>query len=213
LFVVRIVCSVFFFREGVNSLFPELWLFPEALPVHPSRWWCHCRMVYLPMAYCYGHKVTAKQTPLVLELRQELYPVPYDSINFAAHKNTINQAELYTPQTRTLRVLNALTNLYEKVHSSWARKKALDFLLSYIHAEDEQTKYVDIGPVNKFVNMLSVWHAEGPDSPKFKAHKERIPDYLWLAEDGMKVRPMLLLLLLLALFSAAGAHGCVLLAE
>lgn len=174
--------------EGINSLFPELWLFPEALPVHPSRWWCHSRMVYMPMAYCYGHKVTGKQTPLVMELRKELYPQAYDSIPFSTHKNTINKAELYTPLTLTLRVLNGFTNLYERVHSSWLRRKALDFLLSYIHAEDDQTKFVDIGPVNKFINMLSVWHAEGPDSENFRKHKARVGDYLWMAEDGLKAQ-------------------------
>jgi len=172
--------------EGVNSLFPELWLFPEFLPVHPWRWWCHCRMVYLPMAYCYGQRVTGRLTPLVLALRKELYLVPYESINFAAHRDTINKAELYTPPTATLKVLNFITNSYEKIHSTFFRKKACDFLLEYIHAEDSQTKYVDIGPVNKFINMLSVWHACGPDSKQFKAHVARVNDYLWLSEDGMK---------------------------
>ena len=43
--------------EGFNSLFPEMWLFPEWLPVHPWRYWCHCRLVYLPMAYCYGFRI------------------------------------------------------------------------------------------------------------------------------------------------------------
>lgn len=23
---------------------------------HPGRFWCHCRMVYLPMSYCYGRR-------------------------------------------------------------------------------------------------------------------------------------------------------------
>jgi len=174
--------------EGVNSLFPELWLFPEALPVHPSRWWCHCRMVYLPMAYIYGHKVTGPLTPLVLALRQELYPVPYDSIPFGKHKNTINQAEVYTPQSFPLRILNAITNFYERVHIPFFRQRSLNFLLEYIHAEDAQTNYVDIGPVNKVVNMLSVWHAEGAKSPKFAKHLARVGDYLWLAEDGMKMQ-------------------------
>ncbi|TAL50098.1 MAG: hypothetical protein EPN89_05260, partial [Methylovulum sp.] len=36
--------------QGFNSLFPEMWLFPQWLPVHPWRYWCHSRMVYLPMA-------------------------------------------------------------------------------------------------------------------------------------------------------------------
>ena len=27
---------------GYNSVFPEFWLLPEAVPIHPWRWWCHC---------------------------------------------------------------------------------------------------------------------------------------------------------------------------
>ncbi len=78
------------------------------------------------------------------------------------------------------------TNFYEWLAPSFLRKKALDFILSYVHAEDDQTKFVDIGPVNKFMNMLAVWHADGPESQTFKAHVARIDDYLWLAEDGLK---------------------------
>ena len=33
----------------------------------------------------------------------------------------------------------------------------LAFCLDYIRAEDVQTNYVDIGPVNKVLNMLVVW--------------------------------------------------------
>jgi len=36
--------------------------------------------------------------------------------------------------------------------------------------------------------MLCSWHAQGKDSEAFKRHVERIPDYLWLAEDGMKMQ-------------------------
>ena len=35
------------------------------------------------------------------------------------------------------------------------RERALKFVIDYIHAEDLQTNYVDIGPVNKALNMLS----------------------------------------------------------
>ena len=35
--------------EGLNAVLPEPWLLPEALPIHPSRLWCHCRAVYLPL--------------------------------------------------------------------------------------------------------------------------------------------------------------------
>lgn len=35
--------------------------------------------------------------------------------------------------------------------------------------------------------MLCVWFDEG-ESERFKKHVERIPDYLWLAQDGMKMQ-------------------------
>lgn len=37
--------------EGLNPLPPEMWLLPYWLIIHPGRYWCHCRMVYLPMRY------------------------------------------------------------------------------------------------------------------------------------------------------------------
>ena len=46
----------------------------------------------------------------------------------------------------------------------WLRQKGLDFALSYIEAEDLQTNYVDIGPVNKSLNMLCVFAAHGRES-------------------------------------------------
>jgi squalene cyclase len=33
--------------DGLQPVLPELWLLPASLPFHPSRFWCHCRQVYL----------------------------------------------------------------------------------------------------------------------------------------------------------------------
>jgi len=43
---------------------------PEWLPFHPHRWWIHCRMVYLPMSYLYGSRFKAKETDLIISLRE-----------------------------------------------------------------------------------------------------------------------------------------------
>lgn len=53
----------------------QLWFLPQWVPFAPSNFWCHCRMVYLPMGYIYGHRVTSKITPLIKELRSELYTI------------------------------------------------------------------------------------------------------------------------------------------
>jgi hypothetical protein len=49
---------------------------------HSSCFRCHCRMVYLPMSYVYGVRGTMSPTPLTAALREELYPMPYDSIDW-----------------------------------------------------------------------------------------------------------------------------------
>jgi hypothetical protein len=38
------------------------------------------------------------------------------------------------------------------------------------------------------INMLSVYFACGPDSEQFRKHVARMDDYLWVAEDGMKMQ-------------------------
>ena len=63
-------------------------------------------------------------------------------------------------------------------------RSGLEFAFEYIEAEDRQTNYVDIGPVNKCMNMLSVFFHRGGSSMEFRRHAARLADYLWLAEDG-----------------------------
>lgn len=41
--------------------------------------------------------------------------------------------------------------------------------------------------MNKAVNMLACW-LEDPNSEAFQKHLLRVPDYLWIAEDGMKMQ-------------------------
>ncbi|KAK3428110.1 hypothetical protein EUGRSUZ_F04226 [Eucalyptus grandis] len=59
--------------------------------------------------------------------------------------------------------------------------------MKHIHYEDENSRYITIGCVEKVLCMLACW-VEDPDSDYFKKHLARIPDYLWVAEDGMKMQ-------------------------
>ena len=63
----------------------------------------------------------------------------------------------------------------------------MNYILEYINAEDLQTNYLDIGPVSQAINSICIWHAYGSNSTQFKKHVERWYDYLWVAEDGMKM--------------------------
>lgn len=174
--------------KGQDSLFPEMWILPKWLPIHPSRFWCHARMVYLPMAYCMSQRITMPENDLIHAVRSEIYTTDYDNVNWKKARNQCCAKDLKYPKTRIYKAIYSLLNIYEQKPLKFLRKKADDFMLSYIQAEDKQTNYIDIGPVNKVINSIAIWHAKGKDSEEFKKHVERWKDYLWVAEDGMKMQ-------------------------
>ncbi|KAJ8768252.1 hypothetical protein K2173_021192 [Erythroxylum novogranatense] len=178
--------------SGNNPLPPEIWLLPYLLPIHPGRMWCHCRMVYLPMSYLYGKRFVGPITPTVLSLRKELFTVPYHDVDWNEARNLCAKEDLYYPHPLVQDLLWAfLDKAVEPVLMRWPgkklREKALHNVMEHIHYEDENTRYICIGPVNKVLNMLCCW-VEDPNSEAFKLHLPRIYDYLWIAEDGMKMQ-------------------------
>lgn len=173
---------------GMNPMPPEMWLLPYALPMHPGRFWCHCRMVYLPMSYVYGKRGTAKPCDLTDQIKQELYTENYDEIDWNAARNLCAKEDLYYPHPLVQDVLWWTLYQFEPLlDGSKLRSKALAHVMEHIHYEDDNTRYVDIGPVNKVINMLCCWF-EDPDSVAVKKHIPRLFDYLWVAEDGMKMQ-------------------------
>ena len=184
--------------DGINSIPAEMWFLPRWFPLHPGKMWCHCRMVYLPMCYLYCKRFvpdTVTDDPVLVGLRKELFTDPYDTIDWDKHRDACCEIDEYSPLAPVMKVAQDLLSWYEWIlphvlPMRWFRNWALQFVISYIHAEDKQTNYVDIGPVNKALNMLSVWVDGGQDntSEAFQRHLPRIDDYLWLAEDGMKMQ-------------------------
>ncbi|XP_031109634.1 cycloartenol synthase 2-like [Ipomoea triloba] len=177
--------------KGNNPLPPELWLLPYIVPIHPGRMWCHCRMVYLPMSYLYGKRYVGPINSTISSLRRELYNHDYHQIDWDLARNQCAKEDLYYPHPAIQDILwDGLHNIVEPLLNKWPfnklRKKALTLAMDHIQQEDETTNYICIGPVNKVLNMICRW-IEEPDSFAIKHHLSRIKDYLWLAEDGMKM--------------------------
>ncbi|KAJ4839941.1 Cycloartenol synthase [Turnera subulata] len=121
-----------------------------------------------------------------------VHPVPYHEIDWNQARNLCAKEDLYYPHPLVQDVLWAfLDKAVEPILMRWPgkklREKALRTVMEHIHYEDENTRYICIGPVNKVLNMLCCW-VEDPNSEAFKLHLPRINDYLWLAEDGMKMQ-------------------------
>jgi squalene/oxidosqualene cyclase-like protein len=173
--------------EGYNSILPEIWKFPKWLPVHPSKYWCHARMVHLPMAYCYANKLKGKESSIIQELKSELYTTDYNQVDWKRSRNQFCKKDIYTPHSSLLKFATRLMNVYEKIHLKKWRKSTSKFLVDQMKMENEHTFSVNLGPVNHVMNALCMHHAFGKDSVEFKENTDRWFDYLWLAEDGMKM--------------------------
>jgi squalene/oxidosqualene cyclase-like protein len=178
---------------GHESVPPEMWLLPAWCPFHPGRMWCHARMVYLPMGYLWGSRFVydeAETDATVLALRRELYPLHYEDIDWVASRACVAPIDDYSPVGRCMRLAQRILRIYEastllgplRTH---LRRKGLAFSAAYCRAEDLQTNFIAIGPVNKVYNMLVAWDRQ---DGTFDAHCLRVPDYLWVAEDGLKMQ-------------------------
>jgi len=179
--------------SGSNPMPPEFWILPSFLPIHPAKMWCYCRLVYMPMSYLYGKRFVGPISPLILQLREEIYLQPYAKINWNRARHLCAKEDAYCPHPQIQDVIwNCLYIFTEPFLACWPfnkllREKALGVAMKHIHYEDENSRYITIGCVEKALCMLACW-VEDPNGIHFKKHLLRISDYLWIAEDGMKMQ-------------------------
>ncbi|MBW2262549.1 MAG: terpene cyclase/mutase family protein [Deltaproteobacteria bacterium] len=171
--------------DGVPPLCPELWLLPRAAPLHPGRIWCHARVVLLAMSHLYGRRFRLPSTPLIRAIRSEIYSSPFEEIDWRRQRERVSPTDAYVDQPGLSRVANLVLGAYERIPGF--RRRALTETLDHIHHEDDTTDHIDIGPVNKLMNMMVAWFEEGPESVWFASHAGHIADYLWETDDGVHV--------------------------
>lgn len=172
-------------RIDLNKMLSRL--LPDWVPFAPWRWWIHMRQVFLPMSYLYSKKFTHPLTPLTRQLREELYTEPYESINFASHRNSIADCDNYHPKSW---ILNLLNWIMVYIWLPFLRfpsivKRAEEWTWYLIQREDENTDYAGLGPVNAPMNTICCYVHDGPESYSVRRHKERLHDYMWVKHEGM----------------------------
>ncbi|KAL8254465.1 hypothetical protein R6Q59_032686, partial [Mikania micrantha] len=178
--------------EGCNPMPPEFWILPSIFPMHPAKMWCYCRLIYMPMSYLYGRRFVGPITPLVLQLREELYAQSYNDIKWKSTRHLCAKEDIYYPHPLLQDIMwDSFYIFTEPLLTRWPfsklREKALKTTINHIHYEDENSRYITIGAVEKSLCMLACWD-EDPDGVCFKKHLARIPEYIWVAEDGMKMQ-------------------------
>jgi squalene/oxidosqualene cyclase-like protein len=174
--------------RGIHPILPELWLLPPAAPFHPSRLWCHCRQVYLPMAWLYGAKATVAEDALLRAIREELYgPGRYAQIDWDAQRDTLSQVDAYRPPSAALRAVDGIQDAFERVCPPRLRRRAMAQVLDHVCHEDRATNFVDIGPVNKVLNAFVHLFREGGRGD-FERAFAACDEYLWRGHDGTKMQ-------------------------
>ncbi len=169
--------------EGVHPVAPELWLLPKALPTHPSRFWCHARAVYLPVSYLFAKRIQMQDTPLHQELRQELYPEGYDSIDFVAARERCAARDRYASPSKALLAMNKMLGMAENAIPAALRERACASVLDHIRYEEEVTHFIDIGPVSKaFIAIVT--HVAWPQSAHAKRSFDTMHEYIFDCARG-----------------------------
>ncbi|SCV99475.1 LAFE_0A03972g1_1 [Lachancea fermentati] len=174
--------------EGVNPAPPELWLLPYSIPIHPGRWWVHTRAIYAPVGYLSSARYSCRLTPLLEEIRTEIYSKPFDSIDFSKHRNTVCGVDLYYPHTKLLDVANSMMVFYEKyLKPTWFLEYSNKKIYEIIKKEIKNTDYLCIAPVNMAFCAIVTLIEEGRDSYAFNRFRERFDEALFLGPLGMVV--------------------------
>ncbi|KAI3801570.1 hypothetical protein L1987_29678 [Smallanthus sonchifolius] len=91
-------------------------------------------------------------------------------------------------------VWGVLHNVAEPILTRWPfsrlREKALKVEMEHVHYEDQSIRYLCIGCVERVLCLIATW-VEDPNRDAYKHHLARIPDYFWVAEDGMKMQAIM----------------------
>ncbi|KAL9830537.1 putative pentacyclic triterpene synthase 7 [Arabidopsis thaliana] len=179
--------------SGCKPIPPEFWLFPSYFPINGGTIWIYFRDTFMALSYLYGKKFVATPTPLILKLRQELYPQTYADIVWSQARNRCAKEDLYYPQTFVQDLFWKSVHMFsENILNRWPfkkliRERAIRRALELIHYHDEATQYITGGGVPKVFHMLACW-AEGPESGYFKKHLARVSGFIWISEDGLKIQ-------------------------
>ncbi|MBV6622512.1 MAG: FAD-dependent monooxygenase [Rivularia sp. (in: Bacteria)] len=173
--------------RGVNPVLPEAWLLPKWIPAHPGNFYCHTRLIYMPMGFIYGRKFQVPVTPLIETLRSELYVSDYQQVNFSKARLNLRQEEVYNPPSKVLKLIYFFSNLYERWHHQGWRSKAIASMVDCIRFELQTTDYTSLSPVSGLLNIIALWLYDSNDADIQRALK-RFEGWIWQDErNGLRI--------------------------
>jgi len=108
--------------RGVNPVIPRALAMPVSVPVHPSRYYCHTRLIYLAMATLYAERFRAEVTPFVSHsVRSSIHPGSIGSIQSRA-QGASRQGSLSKKPSVALGVSYEVLGVIERIRSLASRR-------------------------------------------------------------------------------------------
>ena len=168
--------------RGVNAVLPELWSLPRRIPLHPSNWYCHTRLIYMAMASIYSHRFQTPVTPPIASLREELFPQRFADVDFSASRNRLRDADLYARPSVWLRAGYGLARLFDRFHGRRLRARCTDAMIRQIKWELQTTSHTSISPVSGLLNILALW-LHDPNDADLRQALEKLDGWIWEDEE------------------------------
>lgn len=173
--------------EGVNPVPAELWTMPTTVPVHPSRYYCHTRLIFLAMAAVSGVRLQAPITPIIEQLREELYPNGFENVNFESARTHLRRKDLFGEPSRVLKATYDVLRVVDRFQSDAAKERALEKIRASIRWELRASNHMSLSPVSGLLNILALWVDDPSDEDVHRAI-ERFEAWLWEDDrDGTRV--------------------------
>ena len=169
--------------RGVNPVLPELWRLPRRVPLHPSNWYCHTRLIYMAMAAIYPQRFQAPVTPVIASLREELFGEGFAGVDFTASRNRLRDADLFARPGVCLRAGYGLARWYERFGSRRLRDRCTAELIDRIRWELQTTDHTSISPVSGLLNIVCLW-LHDPDDADCRKALARLEGWIWEDEDA-----------------------------
>ena len=169
--------------RGVNAILPEVWGLPRWMPLHPSNWYCHTRLIYMGMAAVYVHRPQVPVTPLIAAIREELYPHGFASADFVASRNRLRDADLCARPSVWLRIGFGFARLFDRFHSKRLRARYVEVIVGSIKWELKTTNHTSISPVSGILNVLALWLRDPEDADGLRALAQ-LDRWIWEDDEG-----------------------------
>ena len=173
--------------RGVNPVAPELWRLPRWLPLHPSKWYCHTRLIYAAMAAVYSQRFQVPVTPVIAALREELFPEGFANVNFRASRGRLRDGDLYARPSAWLRAGYRMVRAFESLGLKRLRGRCVEALIRHIRWELRHSNHASISPVSGFLNILALW-LQDPSDADCSAALAQLEGWIWEDEaQGTRV--------------------------